>query len=97
MISIWFGSFIHYCTFRRAEEFKRDMDSNSDNIVTLKEMMSYLDPRHMQHAMKEAEYLIRNSDRNMDKKITEHEMLMQYKLFTGSAFSNFAKVLHDEF
>ena len=51
----------------------------------------------MQHAMKEAEYLIRNSDRNMDKKITEHEMLMQYKLFTGSAFSNFAKVLHDEF
>jgi len=81
----------------KAEEFKRDMDMNNDNIVTKDEMIAYLDPRHKQHAMKEADYLIRVSDRDRDGRISEHEMLMKYEVFTGSSFSNYAHVLHDEF
>ena len=73
------------------------MDSNGDDKVDRDEMMAYLDPRHKQHALKEAEYLMRSSDRNMDGNISEHEMLMSYSVFTGSSFSNFAQVLHDEF
>lgn len=73
------------------------MDTNSDNLVTHEEMMAYLDPRHRQHAVKEAEYLIRSSDRNRDGKISEHEMLMSYEVFTGSSLTNYAQVLHDEF
>lgn len=81
----------------RRREFKEDMDSNGDDKVDRDEMMAYLDPRHKQHALKEAEYLMRSSDRNMDGNISEHEMLMSYSVFTGSSFSNFAQVLHDEF
>lgn len=80
----------------KAEEFKNDMDTNGDNIVTKEEMIRYLDPRHVQHATKEAAYLIRVSDRDRDGRLSEHEMLMQYELFTGSSFSNFAHILHDE-
>lgn len=80
----------------KAQEFKNDMDMNGDNIVTKDEMIAYLDPRNKQHAAKEAAYLIRVSDRDRDGKLSEHEMLMQYELFTGSSFSNFAHILHDE-
>jgi len=81
----------------RAEEFKNDIDTNGDNIATRDELNIYLDPRHKQHAAREAEYLIRTSDRDRDGRLSEHEMLMNYELFTGSSFSNYAQVLHDEF
>lgn len=81
----------------KRKEFKQDMDTNNDDVVDQEEMLAYLDPRHKQHATRESEYLIRTSDRNRDGKISEHEMLMNYAVFTGSSFSNFARVLHDEF
>ncbi|XP_066929123.1 45 kDa calcium-binding protein-like [Clytia hemisphaerica] len=81
----------------KAKEFKRDMDLNSDGKVGKEELMQYLDPRNKEHAVKEAEFLIRSSDRNRDGKISEHEMLMSYSIFTGSSLTNFAQVLHDEF
>lgn len=81
----------------KRREFKEDMDTNGDNIVDREEMFAYLDPRHRQHALKEAEYLVRTSDRDRDGKISEHEMLMNYNVFTGSSFTNYARVLHDEF
>ena len=73
------------------------MDLNDDGKVDKPELMQYLDPRNKEHAVKEAEFLIRSSDRNRDGKISEHEMLMSYSIFTGSSLTNFAQVLHDEF
>ena len=73
------------------------MDADSDGFVTLKELERYLDPRHIQHSIKEATYLIRIADKNRDGKIGEQEMLTNYGLFTGSSLANYARVLHDEF
>ena len=73
------------------------MDLDSDGIVTWTELNRYLDPRHKQHAAKEATYLIEIADRNKDQKISEHEMLMNYKMFTGSSLTNYVQILHDEF
>jgi len=86
-----------YFSLRKRKEFKDDIDTNGDDRADRAEVLAYLDPRHKQHASKEAEYLIRSSDRNRDGKISEHEMLMSYNVFTGSSFVNFAQLLHDEF
>lgn len=73
------------------------MDINADGVITRDELLSFLDPRHTQHAAKEADYLIRTSDRDRDGRISEHEMLMNYAVFTGSSFNSYAQILHDEF
>ena len=73
------------------------MDTDDDGYVTKDELCSYLDPRHAQHASKEAKYLIKIADRDFDGKLSEHEMLLKYELFTGSSFNDYVKILHDEF
>lgn len=73
------------------------MDKNGDGIVSLEELTSYLDPRHKQHAINEAAYLMSAADINKSGDLSEREMLLQYQLFTGSSLNNYAAVLHDEF
>lgn len=73
------------------------MDQNGDGFVTMTELERYLDPRHIQHSIREAQYLIRIADKNEDSKIAEQEMLTHYELFTGSSLANNARILHDEF
>ena len=41
-------------------------------------------------AIKEAQYLIKLSDRDNDGRISEYEMLSNFKLFTGSDLSKYA-------
>ncbi|XP_047137923.1 45 kDa calcium-binding protein isoform X1 [Hydra vulgaris] len=81
----------------RKEEFERDMDADGDGFVTKEEFCIYLDPRHFQHASKEAKYLINIADQDKDGKLSEDEMLLKYQLFTGSSFNDYVKILHDEF
>eukprot|EP00794_Sanderia_malayensis_P015013 gene15013-16562_t len=81
----------------RKREFREDMDADGDGFVTLLELERYLDPRHIQHSLKEASYLIRIADKNNDNKIAEQEMLTNYGLFTGSSLTNHARRIHDEF
>ncbi|XP_065061600.1 45 kDa calcium-binding protein-like [Rhopilema esculentum] len=81
----------------RSREFKEDMDQNGDGFVTMSELERYLDPRHIQHSIREAQYLIRIADKDADSKIGEQEMLTNYALFTGSSLANNARILHDEF
>jgi len=81
---------------RREEEFA-SMDDNGDGVVTQEELTKYLDPTHEQRAISEANYLITMADRDSDGYMSEKEMLMNYKLFTGSSMANYAGYLHDEF
>lgn len=80
----------------REEEFA-SMDDNGDGVVTQEELTKYLDPTHEQRAISEANYLITMADRDSDGYMSEKEMLMNYKLFTGSSMANYAGYLHDEF
>ncbi len=73
------------------------MDADGDGFVTMQELEAYLDPRHIQHSIKEATYLIRIADKNRDSKLEEQEMLTNFALFTGSSLANQARLLHDEF
>lgn len=73
------------------------MDDNGDGVVTQEELTKYLDPTHEQRAISEANYLITMADRDRDGYMSEKEMLMNYKLFTGSSMANYAGYLHDEF
>ena len=70
---------------------------DNDGFVTAKELQRYFDPRHKQHAMKEANYLISVSDENKDGELSEQEMVLNYKLFTGSSMVDNPQVIHDEF
>jgi len=81
----------------RAREFNEYMDQDKDGWVTMSELQKYLDPRHIQHAIRETQYLIRIADKNLDSKIDEQEMLTNYALFTRSTLANNARALHDEF
>jgi len=82
--------------FRREKEFA-SMDENRDSIVTVEELTKYLDPTHEQRAVNEGNYLISMADRDRDDRLSEKEMLVNYKLFTGSTMTNYAGYLHDEF
>ena len=73
------------------------MDQDGDGFVTMSELERYLDPRHIQHSIREAQYLIRIADKDADSKIGEQEMLTNYALFTGSSLADNARILHDEF
>lgn len=73
------------------------MDDNGDGVVTQEELTKYLDPTHKQRSISEANYLITMADRDGDGYMSEKEMLMNYKLFTGSSMANYAGYLHDEF
>lgn len=75
---------------KKRKEFHDDIDLNKDGFVTKDELSIYLDARHIQHAIKEAQYLIKLSDRDSDGRISEYEMLSNFKLFTGSDMSKYA-------
>ena len=81
---------------RRTREF-REMDQDVDGWVTMTELKKYLAPTNLQHAVNEAQYLIRIADKNGDSRINEEEMLTNYALFTGSTLANNSTVLHDDF
>lgn len=73
------------------------MDVDKDAKVSMEELIQYLDPRHKQHAVKEADYLMSVADSNRDGELSEKEMLTNYKLFTGSSMASSPKILHEEF
>ena len=81
---------------RREEEFA-SMDDDGDGVVSQEELTKYLDPTHKQRSISEANYLITMADRDGDGYMSEKEMLINYKLFTGSSMANYAGYLHDEF
>ena len=86
---------LNYC--RRRNEFLNLMDVDKDGYVSMEELIEYLDPRHKQHAVKEAVYLMNIADRDHDGEMNEQEMLTNYKLFTGSSMASSPKILHEEF
>lgn len=81
----------------RRKEFSDMMDIDKDGYVSMEELIKYLDPRHKQHAAKEAIYLVSVSDADHDGELNEKEMIMNYKLFTGSSMASSPKILHEEF
>ncbi len=70
---------------RRRSEFSEQMDVDKDAKVSMEELIQYLDPRHKQHAVKEADYLMSVADSDHDGELSEKEMITNYKLFTGSS------------
>ena len=73
------------------------MDLDKDGYMSMDELIKYLDPRHKQHAVKEAVYLVGIADSNHDGELSEKEMITNYRLFTGSSMANNPKILHEEF
>ena len=63
----------------------------------MEELIQYLDPRHKQHAVKEADYLMSVADLDRDGELDEKEMIANFKLFTGSSMASSPKILHEEF
>lgn len=81
----------------RRSEFSEQMDVDKDTKVSMEELIQYLDPRHKQHAVKEADYLMSVADSDHDGELSEKEMIINYKLFTGSSMASSPKILHEEF
>lgn len=81
----------------RRKEFEDVIDANGNGIVTMEELVEYMDPMNEHSALNEAKQMIAVADENQDHYLELEEILKYSEYFTGSKLMNYAQSVHEEF
>ncbi|XP_032903704.1 45 kDa calcium-binding protein [Amblyraja radiata] len=81
----------------RRKEFEEVIDGDRDGIVTMDELVEYMDPMNEYSALNEAKQMIAVADENQDHYLELEEILKYSEYFTGSKLMNYAQSVHEEF
>ncbi|XP_069774867.1 45 kDa calcium-binding protein isoform X1 [Narcine bancroftii] len=81
----------------RRKEFEEVIDADRDGIVTMDELVEYMDPMNEYSALNEAKQMIAVADENQDHYLELEEILKYSEYFTGSKLMNYAQSVHEEF
>jgi len=83
-------------SFRKSEEEHfQSYDTNKDGKLDATEITKWVMPGFTESAGQEADHLMKESDKNKDKKLTVQEILDQYELWVGSQATDYGKHLDE--
>jgi len=80
----------------KRKEFREGIDDNKDGIVTKREMLAYLDPKHPFRAAKEAQKIIDTADTDGDGMLRVDEFIKVVDEFMDSKWVSPEKAFHGD-